>query len=139
MNSRHLAIVRSTLATLAPAADDVARRFYERLFELDPQLRSLFKGDMSDQGRSLMAMIGAGVAGLDRIETLQPALAALGARHRGYGVRDAHYAIVAEALLDTLAVRLGPAFTAEARAAWTQAYSVLAGGMQAGAPVHSAS
>jgi len=139
MNPRHLAIVRSTLATLAPAADDVARRFYKRLFELDPRLRKLFKGDMSDQGRSLMAMIGAGVAGLDRMETLRPTLAALGARHRGYGVRDLHYAVVAQALLDTLAVALGPAFTAEARVSWTEAYGVLAGGMRAGARIGLAS
>ena len=56
----------------------------------------------------------------------------------GYGVRDEHYAIVGQALLDTLAIGLGSAFTAEVRAAWTETYLVLAGVMQRAAAEHAA-
>jgi hemoglobin-like flavoprotein len=42
---------------------------------------------------------------------------ALGARHSGYGVAAAHYAIVGEALLWTLERGLGEGFTPEVRSA----------------------
>jgi hemoglobin-like flavoprotein len=58
---------------------------------------------------------------------------ALGARHSGYGVSEAHYAIVGEALLWTLDRSLGEGFTPEVRSAWAKVYGVIAATMQAGA------
>jgi hemoglobin-like flavoprotein len=58
---------------------------------------------------------------------------ALGARHSGYGVTEAHYAIVGEALLWTLDRGLGEGFTPEVRSAWAKVYGVIAATMQAGA------
>jgi len=138
MNPQQIATVRNSFALLVPRADDVARLFYDRLFELDPQLRALFKADLSEQRSKLMAMLTAGVGALDRLDTLVPVLRQLGARHLVYGVRDAHYGIVGEALLDTLARGLGDAFTPEARAAWIEAYTLMAGAMQAGATLGAA-
>lgn len=135
MNAHQISTVRNTFALLVPQADKVARHFYARLFELDPQLRPLFKADLAEQRSKLMAMLAAGVGGLDRLDRLIPVLQQLGARHVGYGVRDAHYATVGAALLDTLAGGLGDAFTPETRAAWTEAYTLIAGTMQAGAAV----
>ena len=51
----------------------------------------------------------------------------------GYGVRDEHYGTVAVALLSTLALGLGDAFTDEVREAWATVYWVLADTMKAGA------
>src|SRR6185295_4583109 len=107
--------------------------FYARLFELDPSLRRLFKGDMKRQGGMLMSMIGSAVRGLSNPNALIPVLTALGRRHAGYGVMDAHYTTVAEALLWTLEQGLGDAFDAEMRAAWTAAYMLMASVMQQGA------
>jgi hemoglobin-like flavoprotein len=50
-----------------------------------------------------------------------------------YGVKDAHYATVAEALLDTLKHALGDEFDDETREAWTAVYSLMASVMQMGA------
>ena len=55
------------------------------------------------------------------------------ARHSGYGVTEAHYRVVGEALLWTLERGLGPDFTPEVRAAWAKVYGVLAAAMQGGA------
>lgn len=123
-------LVRETFAQVAPIADAAAALFYGRLFELDPSLRPLFRGDMTEQGRKLMQTIAVVVHGLDRLPTLLPAVEALGRRHAGYGVRDEHYATVAAALLWTLEQGLGPAFTPAAREAWTAAYGLLATVMQ---------
>ena len=123
-------IVRDTFALVEPIAETAAALFYGRLFELDPTLRPMFRGDMAEQGRKLMQTIAVVVHGIDRLETLIPAVEALGRRHVNYGVRDEHYATVAAALLWTLEQGLGPAFTPAAREAWTAAYTTLATVMQ---------
>jgi hemoglobin-like flavoprotein len=73
------------------------------------------------------------VASIDRLESIVPAVEALGRRHAGYGVEAAHFETVGQALLDTLAVGLGENFTAEVRDAWASAYGILAGVVQSAA------
>ena len=60
-----ISIVQRSFAQVAPIAEAAAEMFYRRLFELDPSLTRLFKGDMKQQGHKLMQMIGAAVRGLD--------------------------------------------------------------------------
>jgi hemoglobin-like flavoprotein len=112
-----------------PIAPQAAALFYARLFELDPKLRPLFKGDMAAQGLRLMQMIGAAVHQLDDVGTLLPVLQGLGRRHASYGVQPAHYATVGAALLHTLAQGLGSGFSPQLEAAWTEVYGVIAGAM----------
>ncbi len=132
MTRDEITLVQNSFAMLAPITGQVAEIFYIRLFKLDPSLKPLFKGDIRQQGRLLMKMIGTAVANLHQLETIIPAVQALGQRHAGYGVQPAHYATVGTALLATLQASLGTAFTAETRAAWTSAYTVIADQMQAG-------
>ncbi len=134
MTPTQIALVQQSFRKIAPSADSVAAAFYSNLFALDPGLRPLFKGDLKTQGRKLMAMLGMVVGGLERLDRLLPAIQALGARHAGYGVEAHHYDIVAAALLQTLEQGLGPAFAPPVRAAWTEAYSILADAMIAAAP-----
>lgn len=130
VTSEQIQLVRSSFALVAPQQSAAAALFYGRLFEIAPQLRALFKGDMDEQGRKLMMMFATAVANLDRLDTIVPAVRALGERHVGYGVTDADYGAVAEALLWTFATALGDAFTPATREAWTAVYVVLAGQMQ---------
>jgi hemoglobin-like flavoprotein len=130
-------LVQTTFATLVPIADEAAALFYGRLFEIDPSLRPLFKGDLDEQGKKLMQMIGVAVNGLDTLDQLVPAVKDLGRRHAGYGVTDAHYDTVGGALLWTLEKGLGSAFTPDVKAAWTTVYTVLATTMKAGAEARS--
>ena len=119
-------LVQDTFATIAPIADDAAVLFYRRLFELDPSLQRMFRGDMAEQRKRLMQMIAVAVKGLDRLDQLVPAVQDLGRRHAGYGVEDRHYETVGAALLWTLEKGLGDAFTADVREAWTTVYGILA-------------
>jgi hemoglobin-like flavoprotein len=133
MTPQQVAAVRASFALVEPIADKAAALFYDYLFRLDPALRSLFRRDMSEQGKLLLQMIGAAVRLLDHPQRLLPALHALGARHAGYGVRDTHYATVGAALLQTLQQGLGDAFTPEVREAWIAMYEIAAVEMQRGA------
>lgn len=126
-------LVQQTFAQVVPIADQAAALFYGRLFELDPSLRPLFKGDMTAQGKKLMQVLGYAVGKLDALDELVPAVAALGRKHAGYGVKERDYETVGAALLWTLGQGLGPAFTPEVQAAWTSVYGVLAGTMTAAA------
>ncbi len=133
MNDHQIQLVRESFALVSPIADQAAALFYDKLFERDPSVSGLFRGDMAQQGARLMQMIEGAVQLLDRPAMLRHALLRLGERHAGYGVVDAHYPLVGAALLDTLAVGLGDAFTAETREAWAAMYAVVAGAMREGA------
>jgi hemoglobin-like flavoprotein len=126
MTPENQALVRDSFARIVPIAPQAAAMFYDRLFVLDPALKGLFKSDMQDQGRKLMAMIGTAVTNLDRLETIVPSVVALGRRHVTYGVKPEDYDTVAAALLWTLGQGLGEAFTPDVAAAWTETYSILA-------------
>lgn len=126
MTPENQALVRDSFARIVPIAPQAAALFYDRLFALDPALKDLFKGDMQDQGRKLMAMIGTAVANLDRLETIVASVQALGRRHGTYGVKPKDYDTVAAALLWTLGQGLGEAFTPAVAAAWTETYTILA-------------
>jgi hemoglobin-like flavoprotein len=133
MTSAEIALIKDSFRKVAPIADQAASLFYARLFELDPSLRALFRGDMAEQGKKLMTMIGMAVGGLDRLDQLVPAVRGLGLRHAGYQVREAHYETVGEALLWTLERGLGADFTSDTKAAWAKVYGLLAETMKAGA------
>ena len=149
MNAEQIGIVRDTFALVAPRADEAAKLFYKRLFELDPSLRPMFRGNMDEQAKKLMQMLGAAVRLLDRPDALVPVLEDLGRRHVGYAVLDDHYKPVGAALLSMLEEMLGPSFTPAARDAWTTLYGFVAETMkraakegpsasnQGPAPVHS--
>jgi len=130
LSARDIALVQASFELVLPIADDAAALFYSRLFELDPSLRALFRGDMKTQGRALMGMIRVAVAGLAKLDQIVPAVQTLGRRHATYGVKDEHYATVASALIWTLEQGLGDAFTPETRTAWVKVYTLLAETMQ---------
>ena len=119
-------LVQDSFAQVAPISDAAAAMFYDRLFELDPSVKPLFKSDIVVQGRLLMQTIGVAVAGLDDLAALTPIVQDLGVRHARYGVLPEHYDTVGEALLWTLRQGLGDAFTPEVEAAWTEVYGLLA-------------
>jgi len=130
MTPEKIALVRSSWQQVLPISDSAAKLFYGRLFELDPSLRGMFKGDMVEQGRKLMTMLNMVVTSLDNLAPLLGAVENLGRRHVGYGVTDAHYDTVGGALLWTLGKGLGEQFTPPVEAAWTEAYTTLASVMK---------
>jgi hemoglobin-like flavoprotein len=126
MDQQTISVVQSTWKSLEVIAPKAAELFYRNLFAADPTLQSLFKSDMHEQGKKLMQVLGTAVSQLNDLDPLVPALQALGARHKGYGVRDAHYETVGSALLKTLGQGLGSAFTPEVEQAWALVYKTMA-------------
>ncbi|UZE51207.1 globin family protein [Rhodopseudomonas sp. P2A-2r] len=130
MNPSQIILVQDSFAKVAPIADQAAVLFYDRLFEIAPEVKPMFHGaDMAEQRRKLMATLGVVVTGLTRLETVLPAASALAKKHVSYGVKDEHYPIVGAALLWTLEKGLGDAWTPDVAEAWTAAYGTLSGYM----------
>ena len=131
LTNRQKTLVQETWEMVVPIADTAAVLFYNRLFELDPSLIPMFaRSDMAEQRKKLMTMLTMVVRGMDRLDQLVTGIQALGRRHAGYGVTDAHYDTVGAALLWTLEQGLERAFTAEVQEAWTVTYTLLAGVMK---------
>jgi len=130
ITSRQIELVQASFSQVEPIAEAAARLFYDRLFALDPKLRALFKGDLREQGRKLMALLKVAVNGLRNLDKLVPAVEALGRRHATYGVKDADYEKVGSALTWTLKKGLGSEFTSEVEDAWEGAYALLSKVMQ---------
>jgi nitric oxide dioxygenase len=130
MNTQEIQTLQQSFNLVEPIADTAAALFYGRLFELDPALRPLFRGDLKSQGEKLMSSLKLVVTGLNNPERIIPAVRSLGQRHAGYGVQPAHYNTVGEALLWTLEKGLGTAYTPEVESAWVSAFGLLSGLMQ---------
>ena len=99
--------------------------FYNKLFELDPSLRSLFKDDIKSQSQKLISLITFAVHKLNSIDEIISDVKALGVRHRGYKVKPEYYSTVAEALLWTLGKGLGDKWNEELKEAWVTLYILL--------------
>ena len=130
MTPRQIQLIRETYALIEPRAAIAGLVFYQRLFTLDPSLRALFAHDIDQQALKLMQALKFAIATVEQPRELQPVLESLGRRHVYYGVEDRHYDSVGAALLGTLAVLLGSAFTPEVKEAWGAIYTFMADTMK---------
>ena len=69
----------------------------------------------------------------DSMDTLITVLHGLGAKHEPMNLEKAHYDLVGQALLDTLAKAVGDSFTEEVKQAWAGVYEVITANMMEGA------
>lgn len=129
MTPEQVKLVQQSFAKVAPLSDQVAILFYDRLFEIAPQVRAMFPPDMTEQRRKLMATLAIVVNGLSDLGSILPAVSSLATRHVAYGARAEHYPVVGSALLWTLEQGLGKDWTAEVEDVWAAAYATLSGFM----------
>lgn len=129
MTPEKIALVQDSFAKVVPIADQAAILFYDRLFEIAPEVKPMFHGDMAEQRRKLITMLAAVVNGLGNLDSILPVASALAKRHVGYGVTAKLYEPVGEALLWTLERGLRSDWTREVAAAWAAAYATLSGFM----------
>jgi len=125
MSDAQRRLVQESFARLAPEADALAASFYARLFEIAPEVKPLFKGDMEAQGKKLTRTLGLAISESRRVAQVAPVLEEMGRRHVGYGALQAHYPVVGEALLWAVERQLGPVCTPEILAAWAALYGRL--------------
>src|SRR5262245_42192083 len=84
MNVEQIKLVQDSFEQVKPIADRAAEIFYNRLFDVVPSTRHMFKGDMQKQGAMLMSTLGLAVGSLHDLDKIIPAVHALGKRHVDY-------------------------------------------------------
>src|SRR5713101_2261475 len=109
MTPDQVKLVQQSFAKVAPISDQAAVIFYDRLFEIAPQVKAMFPSDLTEQRKKLMATLAVVVTGLSNLESVLPAASALATRHVSYGAKAEHYPVVGAALLWTLEKGLGDA------------------------------
>ena len=129
MTPDQIKLVQQSFAKVAPISEQAAVLFYDRLFEVAPQVRAMFPDDMTEQRKKLMATLAVVVGGLSNLDSILPAASALATRHVTYGAKPEHYPVVGGALLWTLEKGLGDDWTPEVAQAWIAAYGTLSGFM----------
>ena len=76
-----ISLIRQTFHDLAAEKQTASQRFYELLFEIAPDLRSLFRGDMGNQGMRFMSTLGTILDDIDNPEALAPHVERLAKGH----------------------------------------------------------
>jgi methyl-accepting chemotaxis protein len=127
-------LLETSFDLIAPDGDELMDTFYARLFETAPAVKPLFAGtDLRKQKAMLLSALVLLRKSLRDLDRVVPTLHALGARHVAYGAEEAHYAVVGQVLLASMADVAGDAWQPEYEAAWADAYGVVPATMLAGA------
>jgi hemoglobin-like flavoprotein len=125
MTPQQIKLVQTSFAELAPNSATAADLFYDRLFELAPDVRPMFAQDLSAQKKKLIDTLAYAVDSLTEPAKLGPEIIALGERHAAYGTKVEHFTPVGAALLWALEQVLGEAFTPAVADAWENVYDEL--------------
>ena len=128
----NIELLEQSFAKLVPRGDEFVESFFDRLFDMYPEMKPMFaKTDMKKQRKNLLESLVMVVKNLRMPDVLGPALANLGERHKGLGAQEEHYAMVGEALLRTLEEYFEDDWTPELKSAWADAYDAMVAGMTA--------
>jgi hemoglobin-like flavoprotein len=129
MTERQILLVKNSWSYIIVNSEEAGQLFYERLFEVAPGVKHLFKGDHKEQARKLMNMVTMIVIKIQKLDDMMNEIKLLAQRHGKYGAEPAHYAVVGECLLWTLEKGLGDKWNAETAEAWAEIYGILSNAM----------
>ena len=124
LSAEDVARVRASFDRLWPRSSEMTELFYRRLFDVTPEVRTLFHDDMTEQRRKFIGTLATIVGNLDTAVATSVATT-LARHHVAYGVRPDHYPLVGEALLFSLAQTLGDQLSSEEAASWSRAYAMI--------------
>jgi hemoglobin-like flavoprotein len=130
MTPTQVSLVQESFRKITPQSAEASRLFYDELFRLSPDRRSLFPTDIADQKQKFMQMLAMLVRNLDQIGQVSEDITDLGYRHRAYDVEEEDYETFGQALLRMLEKLLGPDLTPDAHDAWAAAYDMMTRVMQ---------
>ncbi len=126
LTTAQIDLIRDSFHRLEPDVETASELLYERLFEIAPELRAMFRSDMAGQGMQFKSTLRVIVQRFDDPETLRPYLEDLARGHAAYGVTPEHFRLMGQALIWAMRKTMGEEFPEGADAAWEAAYELLA-------------
>ena len=127
MTPTQIALVQASWQKVDEKNHEVAQMFYQRLFELAPELRQFYQTDLQECGARLMRNLGIAVTSLRRMDSVLPMLQDFAAQRVERGIKDGYETVVRNAMLWALEQRLAESFTQDVSTAWNETYSLLTG------------
>ncbi|HEY4209145.1 MAG TPA: globin domain-containing protein [Puia sp.] len=130
MNSNQIELVRSSWARVT-ATDEVTFGivFYNRLFDIAPEIKPMFSRPLPEQARKLMTILDHVIEKIDAMDDIIENVVKLAHRHETYGVKPEHYTLVGEALLWTLEQELEDEWDDDLKFAWTMCFVTISTAM----------
>ena len=129
ISAEELRMVQASLDRLRENFDSHSTFFYDALFRHAPQLRQMFRDDLTGQGMKFMTTLDVIVQKLDDEDQIAEQYTGLGKSHATMRVHAADFAPMEEALVETMRNALGDDFTSELEHAWRKAYAVVSSNM----------
>ncbi|USD65889.1 globin domain-containing protein [Vibrio sp. SCSIO 43136] len=126
LTEQELQRIQANYALIEQDSAAFSQIFYQKLFALDPSLRSLFRNDIKIQGRKLMAMLELAVRDHQDMAMLVPMLHQLAERHNDYQVKKSHFKHLNTAVQAALSEYLGERLTEQDAKAWRTLFQFLA-------------
>lgn len=123
-------LVKNCIDEISTQLDTYSQLFYQELFHLDIQLKTVFSGDVVFLNRKFINMM-ASFKNVKHLEAIEESVEKMGERHAlNYGGEIKHFPTVKTALFFALKKKLGERFTAELEAAWCDVFDDVANIMQ---------
>lgn len=129
MNNNQKALIKATIPILQSSGEILTDYFYKRMFEYNPELKSVFNMGNQANGKQKHALAGAVLAYAEHIDNpsvLINVLKGIGNKHVSLNIQAEDYAIVGGHLIASIQEVLGDVATPELVEAWTVAYNELA-------------
>ena len=129
LSQQTISTVKLTIPALEEHGVTLTSRFYERMFEYNPEVMPFFNAANQKAGRQQKALASAIVAyakNIENLEVLNSAVELISQKHVSLMVKREHYPIVGTNLLGAISDVLGEAATDDILTAWGEAYNFLA-------------
>jgi len=125
MTPHQIDCIQKSFRTINAVSRPFARLYYLRLFQLSPELKRHINSQADYKGRKLVALLGTAVRSLNNIDGLKVVVSSLGRRYTAQGLHDHDFALMNQALLETLEMALGDEFSGDVAAAWAAGGALL--------------
>lgn len=99
LSTEQIDLIHGSWKKVVPIAKTAGNLFYNRLFDVAPSVKPLFKSPIEDQAGKLISMLGMVVNHLDKLDVISEQVGQLAARHNQYGAKPEHYPVVGAGLL----------------------------------------
>lgn len=129
LSEKTIRIVKEITPLVAANAEAITRRFYDRMFEANPEVKAFFNQAHQHSGGQQKALAGAICAYFTHIDNpavLMPAVELIAQKHCSLGIKAEHYPIVGSNLLAAIQDVMGDGATDEIIEAVAEAYGFLA-------------
>lgn len=130
--------IRASIQVIEPDLTALSDTFYERLFEVAPDVRRLFAPDMTRQRGHFEAALALLLRNITMLDVLGPSLMALGAEHVGYGTKIEHYGVARDCLIHAIRQHAGDSWSEQLERDWREAIDAVMRPMLRGAALAAA-